>query len=134
MQSLQANTLDELKGHIAAFSDDVLFRGQINNYCAPDGLPNLNTSFQRQGCIPPLMFKWNFYATELLRRGGFDIARPDAYHFTHGLLQHYGWRSFFVDLTASAPIAAWFASHRFSSATGLDLCEDSFEEAVNPAR
>jgi hypothetical protein len=48
--------------------------------------------------------------------------------FTQGLLQHYGWRSFFVDLSSDAAVAAWFASHSFKSRRRWDLCENVREE------
>lgn len=76
------------------------------------------------------MLKWNFYIRELLRRGGFDVSREDTGNITQGLLQHYGFRSFFVDLSSSKSVAAWFACNAFESKRGLDLCENSFEEPV----
>lgn len=130
MQILRANTLAELEEHLVAFGSDFLFRGQVRQYNAEDGTPVLNSSFVRMGCIPPLMLKWIFFVDELLRRGGFDTKRPEGKNFDQGLLQHYGWRSFFVDLSASKAVAAWFASHVFSSKHGYELCENSWEEPV----
>ncbi|MFD2884074.1 hypothetical protein ACFS4T_20580 [Pseudomonas lini] len=37
---------------------------------------------------------------------------------------------FYVDCTSSAAVAAWFASHKYSEATTLELCEDCDEVAV----
>jgi hypothetical protein len=128
MQFFQANSLVELKQQLAPFGDAFLFRGQTRAYNAPDGSPVLNSTINRMGCIPPHMLKWSFYANELLRRGGFDVRRHDALHFNQGLLQHYGWRSFFVDLSASSAVAAWFAGHSFVSKRGWQFCENSFEE------
>ncbi|PNE12480.1 MAG: hypothetical protein CR217_02790 [Beijerinckiaceae bacterium] len=130
MQSLHADDVAQLKQHLASFGSEFLFRGQMNANVASDGLPNLNSSIIRKGCLPPLMLKWIFYTTELLRRGGYDVEQPQAAHLTQGLLQHYGWRSFFVDLTASPAVAAWFACHSFGSKRGWQLCENSFEEPV----
>jgi hypothetical protein len=130
MQLLQARSVTELKQQLAPFGDAYLFRGQTRAYNAPDGSPVLNSTFNRKGCIPPHMLKWSFYANELLRRGGFDIRRPDAMHFNQGILQHYGWRSFFVDLSASPAVAAWFAGHAFESQRGWQFCENSSEELV----
>jgi hypothetical protein len=130
MQLFQANSLVELKRQLEPFGYDYLFRGQARAYNEPDGSPVLNSSFIRMGCVPPHMLKWSFYANELLRQGGFDVHRLDALHFNQSLLQHYGWRSFFVDLSASSAVAAWFAGHSFQSKRGWQLCENSFEEAV----
>jgi hypothetical protein len=115
---------------LAVLGEGYLFRGQTRAYNAPDGSPVLNSTFNRMGCIPPHMLKWSFYANELLRRGGFDVYRPDALHFNQSLLQHYGWRSFFVDLSASPAVAAWFAGHKFGSKRGWQFCENAFEEPV----
>lgn len=76
------------------------------------------------------MLKWMFYTRELLRRGGVEVNRPDIDQLVQGLLQHYGWRSFYVDLTSDAAVAAWFASHSFQSKQKLDFCEDAFENAA----
>ena len=130
MLSLRAEDILQLRQHLAPFGPEFLFRGQTNAYAASDGLPNLNSSFIRKGCLPPLMLKWIFYTNELLRRGGIHAEQLKTGHLTQGLLQHYGWRSFFVDLTASPAVAAWFASHSFSSKRSWQFCENSFEEPV----
>jgi hypothetical protein len=130
MQSLLANSIIELEAALAAFGDDHLFRGQTRAYWDDDGAPHLNSSFTRKGCMPPLMLKWSFFVRDLLRRGGFDVSRPGELNFNQGLLQHYGWRSFFVDLSASSAVGAWFASHVFDFAYGWNFCENSFEEPV----
>lgn len=130
MRSLHANNSAELEGHLAPYNNDYLFRGQVRAYNAPDGSPIINSSFVRMGCVPPLMLKWSHYVGELLRRGGFDTTQPDAQHYIQGLLQHYGWRSFFVDLSASKAAAAWFAAYAFEFKRGWQFCENSFEEAV----
>jgi hypothetical protein len=130
MLSLHADSVAELEQRLAPFGNNYLFRGQVKEYTAPDGTPILNSSFVRMGCVPPLMLKWIFYVDELLRRGGFNVKRPQGEHFDQGLLQHYGWRSFFVDLSASKAVGAWFASHVFKSSPRLNFCENSFEEPV----
>lgn len=131
MLILHPRDLRELEHHLSDFGRDrFLFRGQTKNYRLPDGSPNLTSSFVRKGCIPPLMLKWIFYSTELLRRGGLDIRRPDILPLTQGFLQHYGWRSFFVDLSSSPSVAAWFAGHSFKAATQLHLCENLDESPV----
>lgn len=130
MESFRADNLNTLKARLAVYGDAFLFRGQTREHNLPDGTPNLTSSFSRLGCIPPKMLKWAFYTDELLRRGGFDVARPDALAFVQGLLQHYGWRSFFVDLTADAAVASWFASHVFEAQSRYQLCENATEQPV----
>lgn len=130
METILVNDLETLRKCLAVYGDGFLFRGQTNDYAAADGTPSLTSSFERKGCIPPLMLKWIFYVDELLRRGGFDVNRPDLMPFTQGLLQHYGWRSFFVDLSSDPAVAAWFSSHSFESQRRLDLCETPSENGV----
>src|SRR5688572_30167882 len=98
-----ANFLSSLGGK------EYLFRGQTGHYVRHDGSVSLPSSFARHGCIPTLMMKWTFFATDLLRLSGTatdGVAAPP--EFVQALLQHYGWRSFFVDLTSSAAVASWF--------------------------
>ncbi|MFH1344588.1 MAG: hypothetical protein ABIL01_25815 [Pseudomonadota bacterium] len=130
MDSLHADSLFELEALLSSYGDEYLFRGQVRAYNSPDGSPLINSSFARMGCVPPLMLKWTHFIGELLRRGGFNTARPDVLNFTQGLLQHYGWRSFFVDLSSSKAVAAWFAANAFTSKRNWQFCENSFEEAV----
>ncbi len=54
----------------------------------------------------------------------------DTLAFNQALLQHYGWRSFYVDCSACASVAAWFASHTFSQKNVIKLCEDCDELAI----
>ena len=74
------------------------------------------------------MVKWCRYAANVL-----DVFVGEALSsltFTQALLQHYGWRSFYVDCSTSAAVAAWFASHVYSERQTIELCEDYEERAV----
>lgn len=112
------------------YGPGVLYRGQVKHYLDPNGYPSLSTSFQRQGCIPDSMIKWTFYAKRALQnlvRGWEetgDIATNQA------ILQHYGFRSFFIDATGDPRVAAWFASNKYESNYQLNLVEDCFEDPV----
>jgi len=124
MELAEARTVQELMGLIAKLGDGVLFRGQTAHY-EKDGVPSIVTSFDRQGCIPPLMLKWARYANNLLD----TFIGPEAHtlDFSQALLQHYGWRSFYIDCSASAAVSAWFASHRYSDKSTIEIAED-YEE------
>jgi hypothetical protein len=50
--------------------------------------------------------------------------------FSQALLQHYGWRSFYVDLTSHFPVAAWFASHTFNAESVLVYSEDCLHDTM----
>ena len=129
MKELRVDSVDELSGHLTSLGAGQLFRGQTQHHTV-EGQTSLTSSFERKGCIPPTMLKWIFYTREMLRRGGVDVEKPNWLSLVQGLLQHYGWRSFYVDLTSDPAVAAWFASHRFTSRRTYELCEDTDERPV----
>lgn len=129
MRKYTVATLEELKAVLSTFGRDALFRGQVRQFGSDDA-PKLNTSFLRNGCIPPLMLRWSHYA-------GFTLAallgrdhREISTEFAQAILQHYGWRSFYIDASSEPAVSAWFASHVFSSSRSIELCEDCFEDPV----
>lgn len=91
-------------------------------------MPSVVTSFDRQGCIPSEMVKWIRYARGVLE--AFIGENADSLPFWQALLQHYGWRSFFVDCSDKPAVGAWFGSHTYSDKTTFELCEDFEERAV----
>ncbi|MBB3845170.1 MULTISPECIES: FRG domain-containing protein [Xanthomonas] len=130
MQTIHCSTLEELDLAIKSAGPDALFRGQVDHFPRTDGTPSLTTSFARQGCIPDLMIKWHHYARQALSRhvkgwsGDQDIPTDQA------ILQHYGWRSFFLDATGDPRVASWFASKKFKPKKICELVEDCFEDPV----
>ena len=124
------STLGELRAVLEAQSGNVVYRGQTKHHVDEQGRPSMRTSFDREGCIPPLMIKWSQYADSVIRafQGPGQPAPSEAR--TQAILQHYGWRSFYIDATNNPAVAAWFASHRFSSDISVEMCEDAFEEGV----
>lgn len=131
MKEIAVASTSELRHALAAMGDQVLFRGQVSHYIK-NGYPSIVTSFDRRGCIPSEMLKWCRYAENVL-----DVyvkTAGDAQNFTQALLQHYGWRSFYVDCSTSAPIAAWFASHVYSDRRTIELCEDCEEQPLMLAK
>lgn len=130
MERLHCATRDELDQVLRRAGPDSLFRGQIEHHIRPDGAASLRTSFSRQGCTPPLMIKWNHYARKALSKyvRGWKPTSDTA--TDQAILQHYGWMSFFLDMTGDPSVAAWFASHRYSETQGMELVEDCFEDPV----
>ena len=129
MEKHSVETVEELEAVLSGYGPDALFRGQIRHFGADDA-PRMNTSFTRNGCAPPLMLRWSHYS-------GFALAallgcdhREISTEFTQSLLQHYGWRSFYLDASSNSAVSAWFASHKFSSERSIELCEDCFESPV----
>jgi FRG domain. len=128
LEEFKVNTLEELETQIAKYGDDVLFRGQTSYYGLP-GKPSVITSFERNVCIPSKMLKWSQYAKNVL--DVFVNGRTDSFEYQQALLQHYGWRSFFVDCSSNAAVSAWFASHSFSLLEPyFEISEDYQERSV----
>ncbi|HCF2637066.1 TPA: FRG domain-containing protein [Pseudomonas aeruginosa] len=127
MEQHQASTVEELEMLFARFGDDVIFRGQNSHYGEP-GQPSIGSSFDRKGCIPSLMLKWSRYCQNVLDT--FIQGHLGDLAYQQALLQHYGWRSFYVDCTSSRAVAAWFASHSYSDEGVIEMIEDCEERPV----
>lgn len=126
----RVSTLVELEAALGAISEDVVYRGQTKHHSDTGGRISMTTSFAREGCVPPLMIKWSQYADSVIRAlQGPDLPAPSEAR-TQAILQHYGWRSFYIDATNNSGVAAWLASHKFSSDMHVEMCEDAFEEGV----
>lgn len=123
----EANTTDELDKLLSSFGDAVLFRGQNSHYGEP-GKPSVGTSFDRKGCIPSEMLKWCRYCQNVL--DAFIQEHRADFAYQQAILQHYGWRSFYVDCTSNPAVAAWFASHSYSEEPRLEMSEDCNEDPV----
>ncbi|HDW1745194.1 TPA: FRG domain-containing protein [Escherichia coli] len=127
MELYTANSLNELENILSKHGTDVLFRGQNNRYGDP-GLPSVKTSFDRHGCIPSEMLKWSRYAKNVLSTTiGHHV---NDFKFIQALLQHYGWRSFYIDCSSNAAVGAWFASHQYDQQHTLEMSEDFAERPV----
>jgi hypothetical protein len=127
MRQIAVTSTTELRHALAELDNHALFRGQVSYY-EKDGHPSVVTSFDRSACIPIQMARWWRYADNVL-----DVYLGEAtasFNYTQALLQHYGWRSFFVDCSARAAVAAWFASHVYSHRRTVELCEDCEERPV----
>ena len=127
MKTFAVSNLAELETALATLDPSSLFRGQINHF-VNDGAPSVVTSFDRKGCIPSRMLKWSRYADSVI--GAYIDLSAVSTDFTQALLQHFGWRSFFVDCSSSAAVAAWFASHTYHDKSRVELSEDCEEDPV----
>lgn len=128
MQTFQCDNVNELRAIISEMPPASLYRGQTREYIRQDGGPDIRTSFSRHGCIPKYMLKWQYYAKTMLQSfvRSFDIS--DDLATDQAILQHYGWRSFFLDTTSRVEVAAWFAAHEYQEEVIVDLAEDCWED------
>lgn len=125
----RCTNLEELNQWLSSMPPDAIFRGQRHHH-TKDGETNLSASFARHRCVPLLMFKWGHYAKDLIRVLTGSKYEEVNVELSQALLQHYGWRSFFVDLTSHFPVAAWFASHTFRSNRVVTVAEDCYESPM----
>ncbi len=128
MEIIRANSVGELEELALIYGDDCIFRGQFEHYDADGGQPSLQASFDRQGCIPSEMGKWSRFAASAINSWIGEAAGSQ--EVSQAILQHYGWRSFFIDLSSSFEVATWFASHKHELSPTLELCEDCFESPI----
>lgn len=132
MKSISVSTVDELRQVLEGLGEGYLFRGQHKSYLTLKGEQSLKPSFWvnggRSGCIPTVRHRWSSYAGfiiyGLLGHSDFDSDLCEA------ILQHYGWKSFFLDATASSHVAAWFAANIYHQKPQVHLVEDCWEDPV----
>jgi hypothetical protein len=127
MREMAVSSVAELRAALDALGSSALYRGQTQHYGAP-GIPRAVSSFDRKGCVPQEMVKWLRYSESILEQWFGEAALSP--EFSQALLQHYGWRSFYIDVTSSAAVAAWFAAHEYRDHDTAQLCEDCDERPV----
>lgn len=130
MLEQKIDSLEALEDHFARYSEGFLFRGQVKHYTDSIGYVSIPTSFSRHGCIPDIMFKWTHYAKAILRAfSGISYFDIDI-ETSQAILQHYGWRSFYIDLTKSPHIACWFAANKYEEKKCIHMGENLHEEGI----
>ncbi|MGJ3353812.1 FRG domain-containing protein [Providencia sp. Je.9.19] len=127
MKHFQVDTIDDLRHLIAVYGKNALFRGQITHY-GQLGVPSIVASSDRQICHPSTMLRWSTYSSNVLET--FLGRHQNKQHFVQALLQHYGWRSFYIDCSANPAVSAWFASHKYRESKHIELSEDCDEDPV----
>ncbi|MEW6529773.1 MAG: hypothetical protein AB1473_02980 [Thermodesulfobacteriota bacterium] len=129
MLEVGCTNLKELERWVSRMPPDALFRGQRHHF-VKDSKANIQASFTRHGCVPPLTFKWSHYVREVICLLSGCKPEEVSIEFGQALLQHYGWRSQYVDVTSHFPVAAWFGSHAFKDNIIVSLSEDCYEQAM----
>lgn len=130
MDTIYCTDLGSLERALNALSPGSLFRGQRREYLRQDGGPDLRSSITREGCEPARMLKWWHCSRTILATfvkafdGLTDMAVDQA------ILQHYGWRSFFLDATSDPAVACWFAGNQYKLEPCGELIEDCWEDPV----
>ena len=127
MEKYQVESISELRDLLNTFRGTALFRGQTKHY-ELNQKPSVVTSFDRNTCIPPTMLRWSRYVSSILKF--FFNLESENFALPQALLQHYGWRSFFVDCSSNPAVSAWFACHDFAQEATVSMIEDWEEEPV----
>ena len=129
---LSIDNIADFEDFISNIPPNCVFRGQNHTYYDVDGNINIPASFERHGCIPSEMLKWSKYSIELLNRFYGDVLSSRNQHFmlSQAILQHYGWRSFYIDCTKDIGVAAWFAANNYQEINGVSLIEECFERGI----
>jgi hypothetical protein len=130
VKKINIQTLDELEKLLSTYTNGYLFRGQTKHYLDENQEINIPTSFSRHGCVPPLMLKWTHYANSILNAFMGYPYQDISLELSQAILQHYGWRSFFIDLTKSPAVACWFAANQYSESPTINMTENSEEEFI----
>ncbi|MFC5389881.1 FRG domain-containing protein [Brevundimonas bullata] len=128
MRTIECEDLETLVTALAELPPGALLRGQKREYLRRDGGPDLRSSIDRHGCQPNRMLKWWHYSRSILSAyvkafdGRTDLAVDQA------ILQHYGWRSFFLDATTDPAVACWFAANSYRTEACGELIEDCWRD------
>ncbi|AUG40287.1 hypothetical protein CXP47_10515 [Pseudomonas chlororaphis] len=130
MLESKIDSLEALEEHFSRYCKGYLFRGQVKHYVDDAGHVSIPTSFSRQGCVPDIMFKWTHYAKAMIRAFSGSSYFDVDLETSQAILQHYGWRSFYVDLTKSPHIACWFAVNKYEERKCIHIGENLYEEPV----
>lgn len=127
---LLIESISELESVLSQYDEGYLFRGQTKHH-VKDGEPSIVSSFSRLGCHPPSMQKWWHYCDEvMLSMFGPNSDRKLTFDESNALLQHYGWRSFYIDASKDPTVATWFASQKYVGKTSFVVTEDCYELGV----
>lgn len=124
------DSINDLEAVLLQYDEGYLFRGQ-NKHHLKGGDTSIVSSFARLGCHPPSMQKWWHYCDEvMLSMFGPDSDRKLTFDESNALLQHYGWRSFYIDASKDPTVATWFASQKYVGKRSLVITEDCYEIGV----
>ena len=108
MKEYAVSSIGTLEAILNDAGPDILYRGQTKHYGDP-AAPSVTTSFDRLGCVPDKMGKWIYYASDVLEGWFGEKARSQ--EFSQAVLQHYGWRSFYIDVSSFVTFNNWKQQH-----------------------
>ncbi|QCO57285.1 FRG domain-containing protein (plasmid) [Pseudorhodobacter turbinis] len=76
------------------------------------------------------MLKWSHYARFALAPYLYVDGSSGSIEETQAILQHYGWRSFYLDFSSNPAVSSWFASHQYQSDQSIEMSEDWHEDPI----
>lgn len=117
MQTIKIKRRHDFEYQLARFRSKykhkrLMFRGQVKDYPLVPSIRRGKGKNPSAGCIPWLTANWSVCAERLVSK--FKKSEAATVE-TQAVMQHYGYRSFFVDVTLDPEVALWFALHAFNS-------------------
>lgn len=105
-----------------------VFRGQTKNYAFVPSMKRATNDFEHFD-MPLTTFQWEILIWKTLKELGIQgKLSSEKYRFIGmALLQHYGYRSWFIDVTKTPEIALWFALNKHLKETTFFLRQDNPE-------
>jgi len=85
-----------------------------------------NPLFPTAGCNPWLTINWQSYAQKMVHNLNAEVEQTQI----DAVMQHYGYRSFFVDVTSDPEVALWFALHEFRPKKSPFYIDDELKSAI----
>jgi hypothetical protein len=129
MEQHRFDDADSLSSYVTSLGKAALYRGQTTHY-EVKGAAVIKPSQHRKGCVPSMLRAWTHHIIDSCRRLSPRNELVEDVELMQALLQHYGWRSFYIDATDSIGVAAWFAGSAHNDRPVLDLCTDSNGDAI----
>ncbi len=121
--NVRISTIEELQAIVRRIQKahpdlKLVFRGQTHNHdpVASAGRNSSNSRVNAGEAVIQSM--WDLAASNLLAK--YCISdKPRHMLAEMAILQHYGFKSWFVDVTSDPIIAAWFATHRYTATQNM---------------
>lgn len=108
-------------------NERLVFRGQTKDRPLIPSMRRGEGDLPSPGCIPSLTANWHVCAKRLVSK--FKTTPLEGTE-VEAVMQHYGYRSFFVDVTSNPQIALWFALHEFKSEKAPFHVDEELRSAV----
>ena len=105
----------------------IVYRGQCKDHSFTPKMYRGDGNSHAPGCIPFYTMNWQSCAQKLIEN--ISGHRPNLDE-SQAVFQHYGYRSFFIDVTTDPNVALWFSLHKYHSRSVPQYVDDELRSAV----